>query len=74
MRIISQTVVHLYRPKNPKLGAYRSALFVEGSGNIPQQLQNLKESLDEGFAIESVEVVSSAPSDPCDLDSREDTK
>lgn len=57
MKIISQTVVHLYRPDRPGLGAYRSALFAEGSGNVPQQLQNLKQSLEEGFAIKLVEVV-----------------
>lgn len=63
MKIISQTIVHLYRPAKPELGAYRSTLFVEGSGNIANQLQNLKESLDEGFSIKLVEVVSAVPFD-----------
>lgn len=73
MKLISQTVVHLRRPDEPKLGAYRSATFYEGSGNIPQQLQNLKKSLDDGFIIDSVEVVqNSIPGDYLDPTSESD--
>lgn len=57
MKIISQAVLHLRRPDKPELGAYCSASFLEGSGNIPEQLQNLKKRLDEGFTIDRIEVV-----------------
>lgn len=55
MKLISQTVVHLRH--RHKSGYVCSATFLEGSGNIPGQLQNLKARLDDGFMIESVEVV-----------------
>lgn len=56
-KIISQTTVFLVHPDHPHLGAYKSLLFAEGTGNVPAQLENLKKSLDQGFVVYSVEVI-----------------
>lgn len=55
MKIISQAVVYL---SSPDKRAYCSMTFIEGSGDIPSQLQHLKEQLDAGLKIDSVDQVS----------------